>query len=174
MVLVKVAGECVREKRAGAPTKKAQFGNFFVEQHLRWPRERLYILTVLSVVYLWGWEGATAQRSAKKAGTHLGGDRHRKSERERVRDAVREREGDIERAKEKGGRGQIYRVNMEALTLLRQYTMARKKAKEDGNYYVFGHRKVPKDTPTAWKSAVGSEVSPAFICGFLVRHLGVT
>ena len=47
---------------------------------------------------------------------------------------------------------------MEALSLLRQWTMARKTVKEDKEYYVFGHRRVPKDTPTAWKSQVQSEV----------------
>lgn len=48
---------------------------------------------------------------------------------------------------------------MEALSLLRQCTMARKTAREEKDYYVFGHRRVPKDTPTAWKSQVQSEVS---------------
>lgn len=48
---------------------------------------------------------------------------------------------------------------MEALTLLRQCTMARKTVREEKDYYVFGHRRVPKDTPTAWKSQVQSEVS---------------
>lgn len=47
---------------------------------------------------------------------------------------------------------------MEVLTLLRQCTMSRKTAKEDGNYYMLGHRRVPKDAPTAWKSQVGNEV----------------
>lgn len=47
---------------------------------------------------------------------------------------------------------------MEALSLLRQCTMARKTAREEKDYYVFGHRRVPKDTPTAWKSQVQSEV----------------
>lgn len=48
---------------------------------------------------------------------------------------------------------------MEALSLLRQCTMARKTVREEKDYYVFGHRRVPKDTPTAWKSQVQSEVS---------------
>ncbi|CAM9697570.1 unnamed protein product [Ectocarpus sp. 13 AM-2016] len=46
---------------------------------------------------------------------------------------------------------------MEALSLLRQCTMARKTVREEKDYYVFGHRRVPKDTPTAWKSQVQSE-----------------
>lgn len=47
---------------------------------------------------------------------------------------------------------------MEALSLLRQCTMARKTPREEKDYYVFGHRRIPKDTPTAWKSQVQSEV----------------
>ena len=50
---------------------------------------------------------------------------------------------------------------MEALSLLRQCTMARKTVREEKDYYVFGHRRIPKDTPTAWKSQVQSEVSEA-------------
>eukprot|EP00752_Nemacystus_decipiens_P001548 g1516.t1 len=46
---------------------------------------------------------------------------------------------------------------MEALSLLRQCTMARKTVREEKDYYVFGHRRFPKDTPTAWKSQVQSE-----------------
>lgn len=54
---------------------------------------------------------------------------------------------------------------MEALTLLRQWTMARKTPKEEKDYYVFGHRRVPKDTPTAWKSQVQSEVGSWGVVG---------
>lgn len=53
---------------------------------------------------------------------------------------------------------------MEALSLLRQYTMGGKKIREDGDYFIFGHRRIPKDTRTAWKSQVGSEVRHAFRC----------
>lgn len=59
---------------------------------------------------------------------------------------------------------------MEALSLLRQCTMARKTAREEKDYYVFGHRRVPKDTPTAWKSQVQSEVRAP--CGVCVREGG--
>ena len=48
---------------------------------------------------------------------------------------------------------------MEALMLLRQCTMARKIVREDKDHYVFGNRRVPKGTPTAWKSQMQSEVS---------------
>jgi len=48
---------------------------------------------------------------------------------------------------------------MEALVLLRQCTMARETVREEKDFYVFGQKRVPKDTPTAWKSQVLSEVS---------------
>lgn len=52
---------------------------------------------------------------------------------------------------------------MEALSLLRQYTMGGKKIRQDGDYFIFGYRRIPKDTRTAWKSQVGSEVRDAIL-----------
>lgn len=55
--------------------------------------------------------------------------------------------------------------------MLRQCTMGRKTAKSDGDYFVFGHRRLPKDTPTAWKSQVGNEVGPTVMSNFHSTHL---
>ncbi|CAN0423693.1 unnamed protein product [Ascophyllum nodosum] len=60
---------------------------------------------------------------------------------------------------------------MEALSLLRAYTMGGKHIKNDGEYFVFGHRRVPKDTPTAWKSQVGGEYYTVKQLMLLLEHI---